>query len=394
MNIIELHILQSFPVTCLNRDDVGAPKSAIFGGVPRARVSSQCWKRAIRGLLRKKNPHLFNGNRTRYIIREIIKLFQAKGKDYNMSVVLSVILANSIGKLDDVVKGNVKTLIYYSPMEMENVVKNFLGSIPDEDFQILNQIFTSHTDPEKFMDAILSEKKKNSKLDVSKECHDVIKKLLDKAKISAKGLKTKVKDAADISIFGRMVADDSSLTLEGAGLFSHALSTHSVVNEIDFFSAVDDFKPVDSDAGAGHIGTLEFNSACYYRYVGLNLDLLWDEDHLYILSDDERAQVVKAFLTSAIEAVPSARQNSMFGSVVPCFVLGLLREGQPLSLINSFENPVVSFNTGYIEKSRTEMLGHWESLKAQYDLKENIKIEINIPESDFQNFIQAFIEKM
>ena len=45
---IEFHILQSFPVTCLNRDDVGAPKSAIVGGVPRARVSSQCWKRQVR----------------------------------------------------------------------------------------------------------------------------------------------------------------------------------------------------------------------------------------------------------------------------------------------------------------------------------------------------------
>ena len=45
---IEFHILQSFPVTCLNRDDVGAPKSALVGGVPRARVSSQCWKRQVR----------------------------------------------------------------------------------------------------------------------------------------------------------------------------------------------------------------------------------------------------------------------------------------------------------------------------------------------------------
>ena len=45
---IEFHILQSFPVTCLNRDDVGAPKTAMIGGSLRARVSSQCWKRQIR----------------------------------------------------------------------------------------------------------------------------------------------------------------------------------------------------------------------------------------------------------------------------------------------------------------------------------------------------------
>ena len=50
---IEYHILQSFPVTCLNRDDVGAPKSAVVGGVSRARVSSQCWKREVRLALRR-----------------------------------------------------------------------------------------------------------------------------------------------------------------------------------------------------------------------------------------------------------------------------------------------------------------------------------------------------
>lgn len=64
---IEFHILQSFPVTCLNRDDVGAPKSAIVGGVSRARVSSQCWKRQcvwrclilvfVSGCVVKKLPH-------------------------------------------------------------------------------------------------------------------------------------------------------------------------------------------------------------------------------------------------------------------------------------------------------------------------------------------------
>ena len=32
-----------------------------------------------------------------------------------------------------------------------------------------------------------------------------------------------LKDAADIAIFGRMVASDHSLTIEGAGMFSHAL---------------------------------------------------------------------------------------------------------------------------------------------------------------------------
>ena len=82
-----------------------------------------------------------------------------------------------------------------------------------------------------------------------------------------------LKDAADISIFGRMVANDHSLTVEAASMFSHALSTHKVDNEIDFFSAVDDLQTKD-ESGAGITSTLEFNSATYYRFAALNLDML------------------------------------------------------------------------------------------------------------------------
>ncbi len=71
MKLIELHILQSFPVTCLNRDDLGAPKSAVFGGVTRARISSQCLKRAIRMQAKEVCPELFKGERSRLIVEPI-----------------------------------------------------------------------------------------------------------------------------------------------------------------------------------------------------------------------------------------------------------------------------------------------------------------------------------
>ena len=87
------------------------------------------------------------------------------------------------------------------------------------------------------------------------------------------------KDAADIALFGRMVANDHSLTVEAASMFSHALSTHKVDNEIDFFAAVDDLQPKE-ESGAGMTSTLEFNSATYYRFAAVNLDMLADKDHL------------------------------------------------------------------------------------------------------------------
>jgi CRISPR system Cascade subunit CasC len=141
-----------------------------------------------------------------------------------------------------------------------------------------------------------------------------------------------------------MVADDHTLMLEGAGLFSHALSTHQVSSEIDFFSAVDE-EP-DSE-GAGHIGTLEFNSACYYRYIGINLDLLKDNDHLGHFADQDRNIVIEAFLKAAVLAVPEARKNSMSGLTLPSYVLGLRKHSQPLSLANAFETPIKSSAKGY-----------------------------------------------
>ena len=106
-----------------------------------------------------------------------------------------------------------------------------------------------------------------------------------------------------------MVANDPSLNVEAASMFSHALSTHKASNKVDFYSAVDDVKQrhgIDdetdaSDAGAGIIGSLEFNSATYYRYIAINLDLLAKPSHLGGLSADERKDILRAFIDSILK---------------------------------------------------------------------------------------------
>ena len=45
---LELHIIQNFAPSNLNRDDTGSPKTADFGGFRRARISSQSIKRSVR----------------------------------------------------------------------------------------------------------------------------------------------------------------------------------------------------------------------------------------------------------------------------------------------------------------------------------------------------------
>lgn len=330
MEIIELHMLQSFPVSCLNRDDVGAPKSAIFGGAPRARVSSQCWKRAIRLRAQEDREHqgLFRGERSRRWVGELSSRLEDEGApEASEKANLAIgYLASS----EEAAKGS---MVYLTPLQLQ---------------ALANAIAEGRL-----------EFKKGKKVTCSKGKGE-LKKILDT-----------VADWADIAIFGRMVANDHTLTLEGAGLFSHAISTHRVSNEIDFFTAVDD-RPTpegeDESAGAGHMGTLEFNSACYYRYVGLNLTLLADEDHLGELPPEQRKDVADVFLRATIEAVPVARHNSMFANTLPQYILGLHRSsGQPLSLANAFEKPVLS-SDGLVDKSREALEAHYQELKSVYGI--------------------------
>jgi len=298
MKLIELHILQSFPVSCLNRDDLGSPKTAVFGGATRARVSSQCLKRAARLAARELSP-TFQGVRSRFIKEPFLDALKAAGLAEAQAEEHAKALCEIFSKIDKD-PAQVTTAVYLSPGEITQIAEAVAAG---ED--------------------------------------------------SKKAVKKVVRlDAADIALFGRMVANDPSLNIEGASMFSHALSTHAAVNEIDFFSAVDDRKVDAADAGAGMIGTLEYTSATYYRYSAINLDLLFDEKHLSRLDPTERKAVVKAFLSAVLTAVPGARRNSMNAATLPYEVLGIVKtSGQPLQLVNAFEKPARANGQGLNEVS-------------------------------------------
>jgi CRISPR system Cascade subunit CasC len=198
-----------------------------------------------------------------------------------------------------------------------------------------------------------------------------------------------LKDAADISIFGRMVANDHSLTVEAASMFSHALSTHKVNNEIDFFSAVDDLQPKE-ESGAGMTSTLEFNSATYYRFAALNLDMLADAEHLGSLSREDRQSVVRTFVEATIKAIPGARKNTMNGNTLPVHVLGVVREkGHPIQLINAFENPVRS-SQGYAAKSIELLKSEYAKLAEIWGIE--AIFEKAIPEVGMNTFLDGVVD--
>lgn len=321
MKHLELHILQSVPVACLNRDDLNSPKTAIFGGVQRARVSSQSWKRAIREMAKESNPTQFKGERTRLIYDPLRKALEDLKLSESEADEGAKKIADALAKLDSKPSEKVKvtTLYFMSPLEIQTMAKEYAKT---------------------------------------KDAKKALKS------VDAKS----INDAADISLFGRMVANDHSLTVEAASMFSHALSVHKVDNEIDFFSAVDDLQGKD-ESGAGMTSTLEFNSATYYRFAALNLDMLADAHHLGSLTQTERQAVVQTFVESTIKAIPGARKNTMNGNTLPIYVLAVVREkGHPIQLVNAFENPIRS-TQGYGSKAIEQLKTEYAKLKQTWGVE-------------------------
>lgn len=339
MKLIELHVLQSFPVSCLNRDDVGAPKSAVFGGATRARVSSQCLKRAIRELAKSEYPAArFGGSRSRLIVEPLRSRLANTGFSAEAASAYAAQIADLLAGLDE------KTV--------DKAGKAKEGKVP----RVGTLIFLSPAE----LDALAAE--------VARLLTADPKAKLDVKKLAKVCQSVPLSDAADIAIFGRMVAKGPDLTLEGAAMFSHALSTHKADNDLDFFAAVDDEKLKEEDAGAGHTGPIEFTSACYYRYAALNLDLLADADHLGALSREERQAVLDAFIRATLLAVPGARKNSMNAHTLPAYVLGVVKEkGQPIQLVNAFEKPVWS-KDGLAAKSIAALKAHYKHLKSTWGI--------------------------
>lgn len=366
MKLIELHILQSFPVSCLNRDDVGAPKTAVFGGYIRARISSQCLKRAIREMAREINEAAFKGSRTRKAATE-----------------LAAALVNRFAWPEPEARKTAEEVLHlFLSKELPKIKKGKKGAEEDpavEQTETSTLLYFSPTEIEKIAGGIQAAKQKKNDADA---------KTLKDAAVKALGKGMPV-DAADIAIFGRMVASASDVTVEGAGMFSHALSTHKSDNDLDFWTAVEDQKQVGDDAGAANMGTAEFNSACYYRYAALNLGMLFDADHLISIGQEERKQVVDAFIRAALLAVPGARKNSMNANTLPVYVLGLVKEkGQPIQLVNAFEKPVWSKN-GLIEASVDLLKKQHESLKKTWGIEP--VAEISIPDKSLDDLCKVLV---
>lgn len=316
--LIELHLLQNFAPSNLNRDDTNAPKDCEFGGHRRARISSQCLKRAIRKAFKDHDllPADDLATRTARIVDDLVKrLVEAGKEDTRARTVVITALAGAGLKVDET-SGMTQYLLFLGQREIDGLLEVCL-----EHWDALTTASgITAADPEKSGRAA----KKQAKASVPGEVARALKDAMDGGR------------AVDLALFGRMLADRPDLSRDAASQVAHAISTNKVSMEFDFFTAVDDLRPEDIE-GAGMLGTVAFNSACFYRYSNVDVGQL----RVNLQNDDELVrQSLKAFLRSSVAAIPTGKQNSMAAHNPPSLVLAIVRDSPAQNLANAFTRPV------------------------------------------------------
>ena len=296
-SFLQLHYLTIYPLSNPNRDDLGRPKTAIYGGAPRLRISSQALKRAARLSPAMKSgleSHL--GDRTQRIGESVREALAAAASEDQVTEIATKV-ADIFGKLDTEAakKGFIRTrqLAFISPEERSAAI------------ELARKALAGEALPE-------------------------LKQLKKQVLRTADG-------AADLAMFGRMLADDPDFNREAAVQVSHALTTHRAQVEDDYYTAVDDLKTPDEDSGAGFVGEAGFGSGVFYTYACVNIDLLAQN-----LSGDRElaSRAARALAEAMATATPSGKRNSFAHQTRAGYIRAEEGDAQPRSLAGAFFKPV------------------------------------------------------
>ena len=310
---IEMHLLQNVAPSCLNRDENNAPKDCDFGGVRRARISSQSFKRAIR------HSALFSDAMKDHLSIRSLR-FPAQVKDRLLERGLDDHAARAVGKA-------LEKIAMKPKKEEENK-----DNIEDGDDAGINKtpqimFFT------------------NEEID---SCARIVEGMLADGVSPDDIIDTKRRkfrdgsilpqpSTVDIALFGRMITSNAFVNIDAACQVAHAISTNRVDREFDFYTAVDDLNPAE-ETGAGMMGVTEYNSACFYRYALIDRAQLMTN----LNGDAELCdRVIHAFLQAAVTSLPTGKQNTFAAHNPPSFGMFVVRrDGCPCSLANAFAQPV------------------------------------------------------
>lgn len=311
--LLELHYLQNFAPSNLNRDDTGSPKDAFFGGTRRLRMSSQSFKRAMRqdfGGRQLLQPEEM-GVRTKRAHEAIAELLKAEGRSEEQRRAAAELALGGLGL--PVKDGKNQYLLFLGRDELRRVA-DIINANWDE-FQ------AAAPAPEEG-----GKKKASKKATLSGDLGKQLAGALNGSK------------AVDVALFGRMLADLPDKNADAAAQVAHAISTHALrERQYDFYTAVDDLKPEDN-AGADMLGTVEFASATMYRYACLDLAKLLEN----LQGDRELLERgLRAFLYASVFAAPTGKQNTFAAHNLPGLMVQVVRrDASPRNLANAFEKGV------------------------------------------------------
>ncbi|WP_454300232.1 type I-E CRISPR-associated protein Cas7/Cse4/CasC [Salana multivorans] len=319
---LDVHVLQSVPPSCINRDDTGSPKSAVYGGARRSRVSSQAWKRATRKAFDDLLPEKDRGVRTKRVVEMVsagIGRSQAgAGLPPEQVEELAVAVVTATG------------LKLAKARNSERQDTEFLVLVSAQQAAALAELAVAALDEASGAAGAVTALK-------TAESRKEAKRVLQHG------------NSIDLALFGRMVANDTDLNVDATCQVAHAISIHAAGTEFDYFTAVDDLKELsedggfgDGDAGAGMIGTIEFTSATLYRYATINVEALVEALGTRELAEEG----IAVFLTAFVRSMPTGKQNTFANNTLPEAVVVSLREDQAVSYVGAFEEPITS-SKGY-----------------------------------------------
>lgn len=309
--LYEIHMLKNYPPTNLNRDDTGAPKTCLFGGVMRGRVSSQCLKRSWR-----TSPS-----------------FRAEIGDENLGIrtrKLPVLVAEKL-------------------IEM-GVTQEFADAIQPRLTGIGNKEGKETKDGNATAQVIFYANEDIAAVaETVKALLENCKTVKDVQKLKAKDIQAAVTGAdvrpvtLDIALFGRMVTSDAFRDVEASMQVAHAISTNKVAVESDYFTAMDDMLSGSSmdELGAAMIGDVDFNASCYYVYASVDTDALAENLKYAENAEEIVRKAIPALIRAMAFTDPSGKQNSFAGHVLPSVVMVECKEKKiPTSMVNAFVEPV------------------------------------------------------
>lgn len=302
--IIDIHALQTVPPSLINRDDTGAPKTAVFGGVPRQRVSSQSWKRAIRKYFDNQFDSELIGDRSKRLPEKIARLLEEKGLEQSDAIARTEKLFKAAG---------IKTEVDKKPKKADPEAPE-----PSPYPRTTYLIFLSQQQVNRAVEELLA--RGDEKLSSSEA-----KAILD------------TEHSVDMAMFGRMVADDAAYNVDAAVQVAHAIGIHSSTPDFDYFTAVDDLAEEGEETGAGMIGTVQMMSSTLYRYATVNVVGL--EKNLG--SAEAARQAAGQFIEAFVASMPTGKINTFANQTLPELVYVTVRDTRPVSLVNAFETSVL-----------------------------------------------------